>query len=571
MTSYAGAGWSFVLVAVATASAGCSLVVPASRRSSEHDAGKSDASTDAGREAGSGDTGIGDARVPDAGIDGGAMDASSGDAGELLDASMRDTGGETPDAALDDAFGLDAPTAPDACTPVNGYRDGDGDGIGAGAFVSGCAESGLVLVARGDDCNDSRGDVLPGATDELCDGVDADCDGVLDPAEPAVSAACPWRRCATSGATTACDEPVQLVGGGFHTCARLGVSGDLWCWGSNDAGQLGVAAGSDAPMPIRSRYTDVRDACASVAYTCVVLAGRVECFGVGPLSTGAAPWTRDVDAVEVACGYNHVCVRTTTGNVRCAGLNGNAGVATGQVGIPSSMGAGVFPDLVAVPLPSDAVQLALGTNFSCARLSDGTIQCWGADSGILGRGAATTSGVTHVPAPVEAPGVTFVDVVASNYSACARTATSVACWGYALGFQLLDLADVPPFRTAPTTAPGRVFAQLSGGTGHLCGIDAAGTASCWGIDNTFAHGRSPRAATTTSIAAPALPRPGPSALAVDAIALGHADDPAGRGVGGHSCAIERGTGEVWCWGSNNHGQCGAPAAPTLPDAVRVVP
>ena len=40
--------------------------------------------------------------------------------------------------------------------------------------------------------------------------------------------------------------------GGYHTCA-LSISGDLWCWGSNGNGQLGIGssvAQETSPMPV---------------------------------------------------------------------------------------------------------------------------------------------------------------------------------------------------------------------------------------------------------------------------------------------------------------------------------
>ncbi len=59
------------------------------------------------------------------------------------------------------------------------YPDGDGDGYGdgtAGALACSIEEG---WVDNGDDCDDSRADVYPGA-DEPCDGADNDCDGETD-------------------------------------------------------------------------------------------------------------------------------------------------------------------------------------------------------------------------------------------------------------------------------------------------------------------------------------------------------------------------------------------------------
>ena len=62
---------------------------------------------------------------------------------------------------------------------VRSYLDADGDSYGDAATpVDACGvPAGYVLDST--DCDDSRADVFPGAP-ELCDGVDQDCDGVVD-------------------------------------------------------------------------------------------------------------------------------------------------------------------------------------------------------------------------------------------------------------------------------------------------------------------------------------------------------------------------------------------------------
>ncbi|MFH1468615.1 MAG: MopE-related protein [Pseudomonadota bacterium] len=81
------------------------------------------------------------------------------------------------DGVDDDCDGLvDEPDALDART---WYLDADGDGYGVptGTAVACAAPSGYA--ASRTDCDDADAGVHPGAT-ELCDGVDDDCDGVVD-------------------------------------------------------------------------------------------------------------------------------------------------------------------------------------------------------------------------------------------------------------------------------------------------------------------------------------------------------------------------------------------------------
>ncbi|MCB9674477.1 MAG: FG-GAP repeat protein [Alphaproteobacteria bacterium] len=67
------------------------------------------------------------------------------------------------------------------------YRDADGDGFGTpNAFVNGCgAPTGFVADAQ--DCDDTQNAVNPTAT-EVCDGIDNDCDGDVDDADPGLDA-----------------------------------------------------------------------------------------------------------------------------------------------------------------------------------------------------------------------------------------------------------------------------------------------------------------------------------------------------------------------------------------------
>ncbi len=91
----------------------------------------------------------------------------------------------------DDCDGLIDLDDPDGITGATWYRDGDGDGAGDPAFpVVTCGPfDGLVL--NGDDCNDARADVAPGA-DEICDRRDNDCNGLVDGDDPGLDDGLPF-------------------------------------------------------------------------------------------------------------------------------------------------------------------------------------------------------------------------------------------------------------------------------------------------------------------------------------------------------------------------------------------
>ena len=71
------------------------------------------------------------------------------------------------------------------------YIDGDGDGYGDdGAALRACTQP-TGTVAVGGDCDDGNAAVAPGAL-EVCNGVDDNCDGLADDADPGLVAPTPW-------------------------------------------------------------------------------------------------------------------------------------------------------------------------------------------------------------------------------------------------------------------------------------------------------------------------------------------------------------------------------------------
>lgn len=118
-------------------------------------------------EDGDGTTGTG----PGSG-DGVGSTASGEGSGGSGDSGVLDTGGST--MAADDL--------PD-CPMETYYPDADMDGYGDQAYpVEACLQP-PGHIPQGGDCDDSNLDVHPGV-EELCDGVDNDCNGLVDEASP---------------------------------------------------------------------------------------------------------------------------------------------------------------------------------------------------------------------------------------------------------------------------------------------------------------------------------------------------------------------------------------------------
>ena len=99
----------------------------------------------------------------------------------------------------------------DALDALNWYTDTDGDGFGDDSTVTTACSQPSGLVAEGGDCDETSTDINPDA-DEACDGVDTDCNGVLD--DDYATDASTWYADTDSDSfgdpnstTTACDQP----------------------------------------------------------------------------------------------------------------------------------------------------------------------------------------------------------------------------------------------------------------------------------------------------------------------------------------------------------------------------
>jgi alpha-tubulin suppressor-like RCC1 family protein len=278
--------------------------------------------------------------------------------------------------------------------------------------------------------------------------------------------------------------------------------------------------------------------------------------GEGPAAPDAAPGSEDGGAIlhvaEVAAGVEHVCVRGTEGAVCCWGQN-----EWGQLG-NGSTAASTEP--VRVPgLESQVVQLSAGAYHTCARLQDGTLSCWGENrSGQLGNGSGVDLMAT--PTPVVGLGGPAAQVSAGNQHTCARLGDgTVRCWGDDSDGQLGN--GVIEARTGGVPVPTPVLnltppaSDLSVGSLHSCGVGASlgGTGSGW----VYCWGQNGNGQVGVGFSGPvpiAVPPVGLPGVTVSQVSSGT----------DHACALAA-SGAVYCWGSNQSGELGAPTAVGSPD------
>ncbi len=96
------------------------------------------------------------------------------------DASINPAATEVCDGADNDCDGLTDPD--DSADAATWYADADGDGYGDVEITDVACYGSDAWIADATDCDDTDAAVNPAAT-EVCDGIDNDCDGALDPTD----------------------------------------------------------------------------------------------------------------------------------------------------------------------------------------------------------------------------------------------------------------------------------------------------------------------------------------------------------------------------------------------------
>lgn len=245
----------------------------------------------------------------------------------------------------------------------------------------------------------------------------------------------------------------QISAGGDHVCAAL-MSGEIWCWGNNQYGQLGNGSTSERAAPGKVAGIDSAIQVSSGGdHSCALLAdGTARCWGsglFGKLGDGAAEQRLTpvavsglTDLVEIDAGTSFTCARKRAGTVHCWGSNAFGGLGQGSINYGNN------PTPLEVRELADAVQLSLGGWYACAVRQGGGAVCWGDNgSGQLGDG-------TRIQRTLPTPVIGLSDIAEISASptqfSCARSnAGNVWCWGKNTEGQLGDGTNVDRFAPRP--------------------------------------------------------------------------------------------------------------------------
>lgn len=306
----------------------------------------------------------------------------------------------------------------------------------------------------------------------------------------------------------------------------LSAEGDVRCWGSNNAGQLGF--GHTASIGARNN--------------------RVGGHGHGSVQLGAVASRVTVGGAQFG---SHACALLEGGVIRCWGGN-----KFGQLGLGHTKTIGDNEQ----PLREDPVDIGAtprdviaGKQHTCALVEDGKAVCWGFNrEGQLGYGHTDNIGDNEKPSSAG-----FIDVggpirslAAGRAHTCAILDTTptgeLKCWGWnhqgQLGYGHTDnIGDDESVASVGAVDVGGEVAEVGLGDNHTCARLVDGSVKCWGhnVFGQLGYGHKDPVLSPSDVGAVRL---GGVATALYVGSF-------------HNCAILEGD-ELRCWGYNKYGQLG---------------
>lgn len=329
----------------------------------------------------------------------------------------------------------------------------------------------------------------------------------------------------------------KSVSGTRRTCGIL--TGSVYCWGTNEDGQLGNGTNTNSNVPVKVKRVDgvlgskqVTDMAAGSFFNCVIAEGEVFCWGLND-----------------------------------RGQLGNGNYTSSNV-----------PVKVNLPAGSPAVKIGTSSSTACAILSNATLWCWGnGRNGELGNGSSGTSVRSHTPIQitVTSPNSTtsgaldlntsgaFADHMCAIYSLTAGGSRPY-CWGDNTYGQIGNNTSGNTITrpTAVSYAGGYTASEvpiritLDGDVGnepHTCLLTQSGRVFCWGVNTSGvlgygAHHTNPSNTNGKKIV--------PIEISYTNITTGSGSVTEIAAGASHTCLIAGG--RVYCWGRHS-GQVGDPS------------
>nr|MBP9706659.1 hypothetical protein [Oligoflexales bacterium] len=295
---------------------------------------------------------------------------------------------------------------------------------------------------------------------------------------------------------------VQMASGRSHLCALSGA-GHVYCWGSDDSGQIGNGSSQDGdqdtPMMVEANMSNAgaavrfRSIAAAGDYSCALATNnKAYCWGdntYGQLGNGLSGSGQkaeypvavggNLEFRSLAPGLYHVCgLRADEGSIYCWGKGDTGAIGDGNDTLRTA------PTLVSGGYTY--IDLAAGNGFSCGVRDNLDAYCWGSDYyRALGDGDSDTSG--NDPSNVVTTAASgFLNISAKNNHICGLTADhTVECWGRGNRGQLGNNQQTIKSESTVTTYAGNGVRSLSAGEEHTCLSAVDGRLHCFGSSDNY--------------------------------------------------------------------------------------
>ncbi len=287
-------------------------------------------------------------------------------------------------------------------------------------------------------------------------------------------------------------EPVwcQVSVGANHVLA-LTVTGQVWCWGRNHVGQLGIGNQIDQPLPVPiSGLSGVTFIHAGVNSSVCLIGDQLRVWGgnsfgqlaLGNLTNQLSPQSITGSYTQVRTGDHSLVINSSKQLLACGRNN------VGQLGLGNTVNRTTFAQ---VGLDATWSQIAVGSTHSLALKEDGSMWAWGANNrgqlGLTGgnRNVPTATGTTQTWSQVSA-GTEYSLVINKNY---ALYAAGLNAQGQLANNSLTNRSTwTQPGTVATSNGLGRkTWASVVAGDQFSMGINHKGELCVWGVTTPFTN------------------------------------------------------------------------------------
>jgi alpha-tubulin suppressor-like RCC1 family protein len=342
---------------------------------------------------------------------------------------------------------------------------------------------------------------------------------------------------------------ITAISAGYEESCAVSSGGNVYCWGYNNTGQLGVNSTTNYSVP-------------------------VEVVGVGGSGFLSSIVSVSTGGINSNWSGASTCAVSSAGNAYCWGLN-----SAGQLGNNSTTNSLVPVEVQGVGgsgfLSGLSSTIAVGAYSACAATSSaGNVYCWGYNYyGALGNNTTTNSSV-----PVEVEGVggsgflsTVKNVSMGWYQTCSMTTAGTAyCWGFDDWGILGNNTSVQEFNVPVQVLNTNGSAGLTGVTSistsigdFSCAI-ASGNAYCFGLNELGVIGVNNTAESQYLVPTQVDGVGGTGTLS------GLASGPAAISTSIYNACAVSAAGGVYCWGQGSSGQLGNGTVSTVYAPVQVL-